>query len=197
MVLGGRFLEAGDEGRHLLVAGDVLVHADFEAHLDHFLSAEADILNLPLPANTGVAISGTMRDVDAVARLAESDPLAASALILESLEPHRGPLCDWPDLLAAALRRDPNLSIRGWAEAISLAPSTVSRGFRAAYGCTAAAYRAEVRARNAWRGIVSTSTALSRVAAEHGFSDQAHMTRTIRELTGAPPRSWRYEPYRS
>ena len=184
-------MEAGDEGRHLLVAGDVLVHADFEAHLDHFFSAEADILNLPLPTNCRVALCGSVRDVDAAARLAETDPLAASEMILESLQPHRGPLRDWPDLLAAALRRDPTLSIRAWAEAMSLAAGTVSRGFRAAYGCTAAAYRAEGRARNAWRGIVSTSTSLSRVAAEHGFADQAHMTRTIRELTGAPPRSWR------
>lgn len=196
LVLGGRFLEAGDEGRHLLVAGDVLVHADFEAHLDHFVSAEADILNLPLPANHRFAVAGRMRDPDAVARLAERDPLAAAAMILGSLEPHGGPLCDWPDLLAAALRRDPTLSIRSWAEEMSLAASTVSRGFRAAYGSTAAAYRAEVRARNAWRGIVSTSASLARVAAEHGFSDQAHMTRTIRELTGAPPGSWRrHEPY--
>ena len=100
--------------------------------------------------------------------------------------------------VAVALRRDSALSIRGWAEEMSLAASTVSRGFRAAYGCTAAAYRAEIRARNAWRGIVSTSTSLGFVAAEHGFSDQAHMTRTIRELTGAPPRSWRlHQPYLS
>ncbi len=191
LVLGGRFIEAGDEGRHLLVAGDVLVHTDFEAHLDHFFSAEADILNLPLPPNHGGAIAGTVRDLDAVARLAETDPLAASEMILDRLETHRGPLCDWPDLLAAALRGDPNLSIGGWADEMSLAASTVSRGFRAAYGCTAAAYRAEIRARNALRRIISTSTSLSCVAIEHGFSDQAHMTRTIRELTGAPPRAWR------
>ena len=193
-MLGGRFIEAGDEGRRLLLAGDVLVHTDFEAHLDHFFSAEAEILNLPLPPNNGVAMAGSVRDLDAVARLAETDLRAASEMILERLQPHRGPLCDWPDLLAAALRRDSDLSIRGWADEMSLAAGTVSRGFRAVYGCTAAAYRAEIRARHALRKIVSTSTSLSRVAAEHGFSDQAHMTRTIRELTGVPPSSWRDEP---
>jgi AraC-like DNA-binding protein len=142
-------------------------------------------------------MAGSIRDPDAVARLAESDPRAASELILDGLEPHRGPLCDWPDLLAAALRHEPNVSIRDWADEMSLAASTVSRRFRALYGCTAAAYRTEVRGREALRRIVSTSAPLSSVAMEGGFSDQAHMTRTIRRLTGAPPRSWRDEPYLS
>lgn len=102
---------------------------------------------------------------------------------------------NWPDVLAAALRRDPALSIRRWAAEMSLAASTVSRGFRNAYGCTAAQYRVELRAQNAFRKIVSTSAPLSYIAAEEGFSDQAHMTRTIRKLTGATPGSWRrHEP---
>jgi AraC-like DNA-binding protein len=32
---------------------------------------------------------------------------------------------------------------------------------------------------------------LSAIAAEAGFSDQAHMTRAIAELTGKPPSHWR------
>jgi len=36
VILGGSYLEAGDEGRHTVQAGEALVHRAFESHLDFF-----------------------------------------------------------------------------------------------------------------------------------------------------------------
>jgi AraC-like DNA-binding protein len=38
---------------------------------------------------------------------------------------------------------------------------------------------------------VTARQALTDLAYELGFADQAHMTRTVRAITGQPPRAWR------
>jgi AraC-like DNA-binding protein len=48
-----------------------------------------------------------------------------------------------------------------------------------------------MRGRLAWRRIVEAGQALTDLAYELGFADQAHMTRTVRAITGQPPRAWR------
>jgi len=63
------------------------------------------------------------------------------------------PLADWPDLLATALRARSDLRLAEWASRMGLAPETVSRGFRLAYGTTPARYRAELRARRAFAAL--------------------------------------------
>jgi AraC-like DNA-binding protein len=98
---------------------------------------------------------------------------------------------DWADLLAAEIVRDPNCRLDRWADAYGIAPETVSRGFARAYGITAATFRAEIRARRAFRHIVHTMTSLVEIASVLEFADQAHMTRAIRVLTGATPSHWR------
>ena len=35
------------------------------------------------------------------------------------------------------------------------------------------------------------AASLAAVAAQHGFADQAHMTRSVRAVTGLPPGAWR------
>ena len=84
------------------------------------------------------------------------------------------------DLLATEIARDPNCRLDRWADAHGIAPETVSRGFARAYGITPATFRAEIRARGAFRQIVHTMTSLVGIASVLGFSDQAHMTRAAR-----------------
>lgn len=191
VVLRGSFLEAGDAGRFRVGAGDVLVHRPFEAHLDLFSPAGAEVLNLPLPHDSP---SGrfSLADLDAVARLAEREPLAAAAAALAGAAPGAGEQ-DWPDLLAAELRSGRRLSLGRWAAEHGLAPATVSRGFRKAYGTTPARFAAELRARRAWDAVRSSPQPIAGVALDHGFADQAHMSRAVRQLTGAPPGHWRGE----
>jgi AraC-like DNA-binding protein len=190
VVLSGRFDEAGDCGRFGLAPGDAVVHQPFEAHLDIFTSAGAEVLNLPLPEP--VRSEGRIRlsDPDAVARVAERDLLGAAQEALSG-GPCPGDRGDWPDLLAAALGSADPFLLRDWSARHDLAPATVSRGFASAYGVTPARYRAELRARRAWQAIRASSAPLAAVACDGGFADQAHMTRAVRAVTGRPPTRWR------
>lgn len=191
LVLRGRFQEAGDAGRFRAAAGDILVHRPFEAHRDLFERAGAEVLNLPLPRAPAQSGRFRIENPDAIAVLAERDPLAAAEAAMASWTAAPGEE-DWPDRLALALA-DGALSIGHWAERQGLAPATVSRGFRQAYGTTPARFRAELRARNAWMRLGATERPLVDLALDCGFSDQAHMTRSIRALTGFPPVRWRHK----
>jgi AraC-like DNA-binding protein len=189
VVLGGSYVEAGDEGRRRLGPGDALVHRDFDGHLDFIGRDGAEVLNLPLPADRSLPIGVRVADPDAVARMAEADPAAASAM-LDTAEEFPPLQDDWPDLLAIALRAT-DLRIAEWAAATGLAPATVSRGFRAVFGLSPARYRAEMRARRAFAALTAGKLPLAELALASGFADQAHLSRAITDLTGAPPSAWR------
>lgn len=130
-------------------------------------------------------------DPDAVLRLLERDVVEATALLLSPLRAVRPRLGDWPEDLALALRREPALSLCDWARARGLAPATVSRGFKQVFGVSPHAYRAQMKGIRAWRAIVHGREPLATVATDAGFSDQAHMTRTVQAVTGLTPGAWR------
>jgi AraC-like DNA-binding protein len=192
IVLTGGYEEAGDLGRYHVRAGEALIHSHFEAHLDRFTAAGAEIFNLELPDDLG-ARPALVRvdDPDALVRLGERDPRAAVKLLLATVKPMQSRVSDWPDELAAALIRNPEVRLSDWAREQGLANATVSRGFRRVFGVSPCAFRARVRSRQAWCGIVTSQTPLARLAADLGFADQAHMTRAVRMLTGLPARAWR------
>jgi AraC-like DNA-binding protein len=130
-------------------------------------------------------------DSDRVVRLAERDPKEAVRFLLTNAEPSPGCLLDWPDELARELARDPQLRLQDWARRHCLADATVSRGFRQVFGITPSAFRAQLRGRIAWQRVLGCGEPLAFIATDSGFFDQAHMTRTVRALTGRPPGAWR------
>ncbi len=188
MVLSGGYHEAGLAGRFDLAAGDVAVHREFDAHLDHVGARGAEILNLPLPLGTALPAAFKIADLDSLVRLAERDAFAAAM----SLVPMGDviPANDWPDQLASDLNRDCG-PLHSWAQSNGLAPETLSRRFRVAYGVTPAAFRAEARARRALAMVCGSDAALASIAVDCRFADQPHMTREIAHLTGRPPGFWR------
>lgn len=189
VVLSGGYLEAGGAGRWRAEAGDVLAHPAFDAH-QNVLRGRAWVLNVPLPLAADLPPVFRVADLDAVERAYRADPHQAARLLVPAAQ--RAPLCeDWPDLLAAALAADPALSLGDWARANGLAPAVVSRGFKATFGVTPVAFRAERRAQAAWRDLTTSTTPMSAVAHDRGFADQAHLSRAVRALTGASPRAWR------
>ena len=191
MVLAGGYEETGNWGRFRVRAGDVLFHDAFDAHLNRFESRGATILNLALPGHAGSYRAGRVLDADAVALTAERDPQVAVHVLMQQFR-ETGPVVDdWADVLASEIVRDPNCRLDHWADSQGIAPETVSRGFARTYGITPATFRAEIRARRAFRQIVHSSTSLVEVASSQGFADQAHMTRAVRSLTGATPSHWR------
>lgn len=186
VVLTGGYVETGDSGRWCARPGTIIVHGAHEAHRDAFDLGTTAVLNLPLPYPMESG-AGIVADVDAIARTAEKDPFAASVLATGQFRPVARQLADWPDILAAALTDDPDLILGDWADAMGLAPASVSRGFARVYGVSPQRYRLEARARRAIAPIVGSSATLADIAADQGFADQAHMTRTIGALTSMPP----------
>ncbi len=189
VVLAGAYEEAGDAGRRRLGPGDVVAHAAWEAHLNSSRGG-AQVLNLPLPAR-GLAAFGRVDDVDGLVRTAGRDPRAAAEQLSEAFEAVPAGPADWPDRLAEALAGGDAASLALWAEAFGVSPERLSRGFRQAFGVSPKRFRAEARARTALASLSATATPLAELALAHGFADQAHMTRAVHALCGAPPGAWR------
>lgn len=192
LVLDGGYVEAGEGGRLRVQAGQAVFHAAHESHQNEFCARGARVLNLPLPPRLCADWTlGEVADADAVARLAEHDPAQAAALLQQGFRPSSTRLEDWPDQLAAALARDPGLNLFDWAETMGLAPPSISRGFRRAYGTSPKRYRLEQRALQALRRLPHWPGTLAALAAETGFADQAHLGRSLQALTGQAPRRLR------
>jgi AraC-like DNA-binding protein len=192
LVLAGSFEEAGDLGRFQVRAGHVLLHDGFEAHIDRFGAMGATVLNLPLRLGQSFCPgAGTVADPDLIARHAEKSRMEATEMLLSIIDPCCVRVADWPDKLAADLIRDPSTRLSAWAEEEGLAPWKVSRGFTQVFGISPEAFRARVRARQAWKAIHRTEQPLVQIALQSGFADQAHMTRSVKQVTGMSPRAWR------
>ena len=195
VVLAGSFEESGYVGRIRAMAGDVLIHPALDCHGNRMVSAGLKLIRLDWPDGSGVGGLYHLDNVDELARTAEKDVFAAAHLLKRALRekclPSPRKKNDWPDLLLADLVTSASTEIGVWAELNGLARETVSRGFAAAYGIAPSVLRAELRARSAWLRITKGSDPLCRIAVDTDFADQAHMTRWIRRITGAPPTAWR------
>ncbi len=191
LVLSGGYVEAGDAGRRRLVAGDVVLHRAFEAHANAVAGAGARVLNLPLTSVRVATPFGRVADADAMARAAEHDAVGAGKMLLARAAWTECDLADWPDLLARDIRSGSSVPLAEWARRHRLAPATVSRSFRSVFGVSPKRYRLEQHALAALKLLTLGSTSIADTAAAAGFSDQAHLSRTILAMTGRTPRSWR------
>lgn len=185
LVLEGGYVEAGDRGRFVLEAGNVVFHGAYESHRNTFSAVGARVLDLDLVGQDFAV--GSVADPDAIVRLAERDPLAAGKLLEESAAEQTTEPADWPDQLAQCLIDCPSLNLGEWARKHELAPQTLSSGFRKAFGVTPKQFRAEQRALHAHRSLPGWHATGAALDAELGFADQAHMTRSVVALTGQCP----------
>ena len=92
------------------------------------------------------------------------------------------------EVLASRLAGPPTLE--ELAEAVGLGPFALSRAFSAAYGLPPHAYLNQLRVDRA-RGLLAAGRAPAEVAAEVGFTDQAHLSRHFRRHLGVPPGAYR------
>jgi AraC-like DNA-binding protein len=191
VVLAGSFEEAGFAGRFVTSPGDVLLHGAFDCHANRPLSRRAaQILRLPWLNNS---LEGRFRieDPDRLAILAERDPIDAMTQLQSDLIEFPVQELHWTERLAQALRVERVPRLDSWAESEHLAAETISRGFHRAFGVPPQVFRIESRARRAWNLLLRSSLPLTSIAHELGFADQAHLSRAIAALTGAPPTYWR------
>ena len=193
VVLTGAYEEAGDAGRMVAGAGQVLFHGPFSAHRDRISAKRTVVLDLPLPFDgRDWPARARVVDPDHIVRLAERDPVEAVMALLDGLAP--GQMAeedDLPDQLSAALRTPAPPRIGAWAAASGRSREHVSRSFEKLYGVPPAAYRADCQAKRAWRMIVAGDDSLAGIAVEAGYADQAHMTRAVKRLSGMSPKRWR------
>lgn len=191
LVLAGGYAESGDGGRFLAEPGHVVIHTPFSAHADQVSANGAVVVNLPLRIADSLTLrSGVMADPEGVLRRYAEDPSTLGETLRANLTP-MPTTDDLPDQLAAALERPEAVGIADWAAANAVSPRTITRHFTAAFGIAPAHYRWRARVRAAWRSLVTTDLPLITVAHDWGFADQAHMSRSIRHLTGRPPSWWR------
>jgi AraC-like DNA-binding protein len=190
VVLEGGYVEAGDAGRRSVRPGDIVLHRRFEAHTNEVSHSGATILNLGLASYAGALTFAHVADCDGIVRESQRDARSAAQLALELATPLDCQIIDWPDQLAYDLRTNDRFSLEEWAGDHGLAPATVSRGFRRVFGVTPKRYRLEIRAHCALRQLASSNALLREIAFDAGFADQAHMSRTVRAVSGRPPSSW-------
>ena len=87
------------------------------------------------------------------------------------------------ELLAA----DPQRSLTDLSGELAASPHHLSRIFRQATGHTISAHRIRLRVRAALERLAGGDHDLARLAAELGFTDQSHLTRSVRAETRATP----------
>ncbi len=83
------------------------------------------------------------------------------------------------------------LRVSDLARQARLSASYFSRAFKDTVGITAKAYVQTRRVERAKHLLGETEIGLAHIAQACGFADQAHFSRTFRELTGLPPQRWR------
>jgi AraC-like DNA-binding protein len=91
------------------------------------------------------------------------------------------------DDVREALAVSPAAGLPELARSAAVSPHHLSRIFRAETGETISRYRNRVRVRVALERLADGEERLTRLAAELGFADHAHLTRVVRAETGWTP----------
>jgi AraC-like DNA-binding protein len=82
---------------------------------------------------------------------------------------------------------DPDSPLPELARRLAVSPYHLSRVFHRTAGVTLSRYRIRLRTNAALERLSTGERGLAALAADLGFADQAHLTRTLRAETGLPP----------
>jgi AraC family transcriptional regulator len=86
---------------------------------------------------------------------------------------------------------DADVSLRTLADLAHPSQSHFIRAFKASIGVTPYRWLLDARVRRAQQLLVDKGWPLTQIAVESGFSDQSHLTRMFRRVTGENPGAWR------
>ncbi len=84
-----------------------------------------------------------------------------------------------------------NIRLEELASLAGLSQSHFSHAFKASTGMAPHQWQTNARIERAKQLLLKNEASLTAVAAETGFSDQAHFTRVFRKVVGATPASWK------
>jgi AraC family transcriptional regulator len=212
-VSAGAFEELGDAGSYVATRGTLVFHPAEETHSDEFGDGGGRCFNIEVGGDVDLARDPGVVRGEAVRYAAELYREmrawdAASALVAEGLaaaliaradfdascaEPAprrvRGDIVHAVERLRADPCHPPSLAMLA-AEA-GLSAISFARAFRRQFGCGVGAYVRAERVEMAKRALAESNSAVSTIAAELGFADQAHLTRVFREATGWTPAAFR------
>jgi AraC-like DNA-binding protein len=190
-----------EEFAHPVPGGDACTVIGFEPALIAALDGGDPELShpaLPVDAASELALrqlAGLARDGDPDGSLAERVTQVASCLLARRFPDRVG--SGRPATAAArrrlvgqakaALAADLRLGLIGLSRALGCSPHHLSRVFTQLTGCTVSKYRNRLRVSLALERIADGEHDLAALAADLGFSDHSHLTRTIRAATGHPP----------
>jgi AraC-like DNA-binding protein len=90
-----------------------------------------------------------------------------------------------------AAHLDRTIRIGELAELAKISHSYFTRAFKATFGCAPQVFILDRRIAQAKELMLNTDEPLCEVALACGFSDQSHMSRIFRRLTGDSPNAWR------
>lgn len=82
---------------------------------------------------------------------------------------------------------------RDLAAAAKLSCGYFCQSFKDSFGCPPHSYIVRRRVERAKELLETTTTPLSQIALDCGFSDQSHFSRIFRRVTGEAPRLWRHK----
>jgi AraC family transcriptional regulator len=113
---------------------------------------------------------------------------AAVRRFLESAGRASAPCAEgWIAEVGRRLRGDPGIHARELARTVRRHPAWLGTAYRRATGEGVAAAAARFRVERAARLLRETDLAPAGIAAEAGFCDQSHMSRSFRRVLGRPP----------
>ena len=191
LVVDGSYLESSIDGPFDCLPGTLIIHPEYHAHGDRFGAVGARVLNVPLDGRVGGDAARPLRvaGLREARRILERHPARIDeVLALATACPVRS-LPAWHRELMRALREGEE-PIGRTAVRIGISAAHASRDLLRWYGMSPRALRREWRCRRALR-LLSTREKLADIAADCGFADQSHLTRTVRSVTGLPPAQWR------
>jgi AraC family transcriptional regulator len=122
------------------------------------------------------------------------------ALLIDLFQPGRQPAPRRTPLSAWQLRRvtdymaancSENIRLQDLAALVELSQSHFSHAFKASTGLPPHRWQMQARVRKGQEMLIAGGRSLTEIAAEAGFSDQAHFTRVFRRLVGETPAAWR------
>jgi AraC-like DNA-binding protein len=209
VVLEGAYRERTDRGMHHLRPGGVQLHAPGETHANVFGSEEVLTLLLSFsperwpsvptsrPAILSVLLSSLAREVRAELRREDAVSRTAleglSLLLLSHIHraeagfPEGEP--EWLQDAVAWIERHyaARISLSAVAHAIGVHRTTLACALRKHRLTSVGELIRKTRVQHAMRALMTTNASVSEIAATHGFSDQAHLSRLLRNLHGVSP----------
>lgn len=214
LVSSGDFEECGPHQNLSLSSGDVIAHPGCDIHANHFGAAVVECINFaPRPAgrlnalfSASIVRPDSWTDAHILHRvrneLRKNDgwtPIALEVLAVEMLkgQARRREASVCPSQRCADLRgfiqgESPRVpTLPELASRSGVHPTYLSRMFRAAFGISPVELGRQYRAEWTRAQIESTPMSLSRLAAEAGYADHAHMCRDLRRRFGVTPHELR------